>query len=331
MNLPDDDSGVCLMCGAPCHKFDQFCSDCMDSVIASDPGEKTASRRRRKTAGDIGAGGWPLIYSPDSRFPDEPSLSCPACGSIQVSLSGSNLGSDVVNNHNYGTITCRDCGEHSSWLIAATTGSRKTAGIYDYPEGSTSVCRKCGLPILLDQREGGGPGKDWGARPEDWVGNGGIGMDYGCEESDDDFGWEGEGNSHLPGDVSPPKTASRNPFGAKRSYRKTAMPNPTDFGVNVGDILVSSWGYDQTNIDFYEVTGLTGASVRVRPIQSRIVGPEGVPQEQVEPVKGAYTGPEMTKRVRQSFDDYAITVGYGQYAWPYDGRPRYQTGYGYGH
>ena len=34
------------------------------------------------------------------------------------------------------------------------------------------------------------------------------------------------------------------------SVTKTEQPVPT---VNVGDIFVSSWGYDQTNVDFYTV------------------------------------------------------------------------------
>lgn len=55
--------------------------------------------------------------------------------------------------------------------------------IHDFPEGTTAECVQCGERILLDQREGGGPGKDWGSKPEDWVGNGGIGMDYGCPAS----------------------------------------------------------------------------------------------------------------------------------------------------
>lgn len=55
--------------------------------------------------------------------------------------------------------------------------------IYDYPEGTTAVCWHCGESILLDQVEGGGEGMDWGAGPEDWPGNGGIGMDYGCNDS----------------------------------------------------------------------------------------------------------------------------------------------------
>jgi len=38
-------------------------------------------------------------------------------------------------------------------------------------------------------------------------------------------------------------------------------------GLDVGDVLYASWGYDQTNIDYYQVTGLIGKTmVEVRPI-----------------------------------------------------------------
>jgi hypothetical protein len=64
---------------------------------------------------------------------------------------------------------------------------------YQYPEGSTTTCLYCGLPILLDRREGGGSGKDWGCDVDQWQGYGGIGMDYGCEGSpgNDDEGTGG--------------------------------------------------------------------------------------------------------------------------------------------
>lgn len=43
--------------------------------------------------------------------------------------------------------------------------------------------------------------------------------------------------------------------------------------LTVGAILVSSWGYDQTNVDFYQVTRIVGPHmVEIRPIASR---PEG--------------------------------------------------------
>ncbi len=65
-------------------------------------------------------------------------------------------------------------------------------------------------------------------------------------------------------------------FGYKEgASRKTAMPAPADLGVEVGDIFYNSWGYDQTNIDFYKVVRLTGAGVEVVPIGKKFVSQNG--------------------------------------------------------
>ena len=50
-----------------------------------------------------------------------------------------------------------------------------------------------------------------------------------------------------------------------------ASPKPTEkvnkFGVKVGDLFHASWGYDQTNNDFFQVIALVGeSSVRVREV-----------------------------------------------------------------
>jgi hypothetical protein len=44
------------------------------------------------------------------------------------------------------------------------------------------------------------------------------------------------------------------------------MSTPNQHGAKVGDILVSLWGYDQTNVDFYEVTAVTRSTVVIRRI-----------------------------------------------------------------
>ena len=43
--------------------------------------------------------------------------------------------------------------------------------------------------------------------------------------------------------------------------------------VKVGDIFSGSWGYDQTNVDFFEVVAVTksGKSARIRPVQSMLL------------------------------------------------------------
>ena len=37
----------------------------------------------------------------------------------------------------------------------------------------------------------------------------------------------------------------------------------------MGDIMYSSWGYDQTNVDFYKVVRVTKASAWLQPIGSK--------------------------------------------------------------
>lgn len=39
---------------------------------------------------------------------------------------------------------------------------------------------------------------------------------------------------------------------------------PREAGVEVGTVFVRSWGYDQTNIDFYRVVGLTAKGVKLQ-------------------------------------------------------------------
>ena len=53
----------------------------------------------------------------------------------------------------------------------------------------------------------------------------------------------------------------------KPSEGKTAVTEPAvnSLGVKVGDLFSMSWGYEQTNVDYFQVVALVGASsVRVR-------------------------------------------------------------------
>lgn len=104
-----------------------------------------------------------------------------------------------------------------------------------------------------------------------------------------------------------------------------------ELGVTVGTIFVASWGYDQTNVDFYEVVRVTPASVEVRPLAKRSVGNTG-PHDSMVPVPGSYVGGKSMHRVSNGYKGTAeIKVGYHTWANPWDGQPEYQTGMGYGH
>lgn len=66
-------------------------------------------------------------------------------------------------------------------------------------------------------------------------------------------------------------------------------------GLEVGDILRQSWGYDQTNINYFEVTALIGSAM----VEIREIGAErvetGYMQGQSVPLPGHYIGEPKRK------------------------------------
>ena len=94
-----------------------------------------------------------------------------------------------------------------------------------------------------------------------------------------------------------------------------------------GDILYSSWGYDQTNVDFYEVTESLQKAVRIRQVASKVVS-SSFGSEKVVPVAGKFIGPPMLKRV--SIGNCVKIESYAS-ACKWDGRPVSQTAFGFGH
>ena len=61
----------------------------------------------------------------------------------------------------------------------------------------------------------------------------------------------------------------------KTAPKKTEKANK--YGVKVGDIFESSWGYEQTNVDFFQVIALVGeTSVRVRQVYPELVKEDGI-------------------------------------------------------
>jgi hypothetical protein len=69
--------------------------------------------------------------------------------------------------------------------------------------------------------------------------------------------------------------------------------------LKVGDILVSSWGYEQTNVDFYEVVALRGAcSVMVRRVrEERTADDDHRMTGSSIPFPGFYWGAPFLRRV----------------------------------
>jgi hypothetical protein len=81
-----------------------------------------------------------------------------------------------------------------------------------------------------------------------------------------------------------------------KANRKTRQKE-NRINLEVGDLLYSSWGYDQTNIDYYQVTKLIGkASCEICQIGKANLGNEGS-HDRVKAVKDNFIGEPMTKRI----------------------------------
>jgi len=83
-------------------------------------------------------------------------------------------------------------------------------------------------------------------------------------------------------------------YRAKQKAERDAAPR----GLEVGDILKSSWGYDQTNVDYYQVTRLIGA----KQVEIRMIGAQseetGWLCGQCVPAPGKFIGGPMVKLAR---------------------------------
>jgi len=66
-----------------------------------------------------------------------------------------------------------------------------------------------------------------------------------------------------------------------------------------GTVLMSMWGYDQTNIDYYQVVEVSPSrkTVKIRPIAQRSVEGEQYMTGSCWPLADAFTGPAMVKRI----------------------------------
>ena len=81
---------------------------------------------------------------------------------------------------------------------------------------------------------------------------------------------------------------------AKRAAEKAAALET----IQKGDIFVASWGWEQTNIDAYQVVEKKGATVALREIAvESIEGSEGFMSDRVRPVLNHFIGERFTKRI----------------------------------
>jgi hypothetical protein len=84
--------------------------------------------------------------------------------------------------------------------------------------------------------------------------------------------------------------------------------------VKLGDIFCCSWGYDQTNVDYYEVTKVMGSMVEVREIGQQREDTAWL-QGECAPAPGHFIGKPMRKRVNVCSGTPSIKVYSFAYAY----------------
>jgi hypothetical protein len=90
----------------------------------------------------------------------------------------------------------------------------------------------------------------------------------------------------------------------KQKYKKERNK---PHNVQIGDVFRCSWGYDQTNIDFYQVTQVKGSFVHIRPIAQMSEETLSMQGECV-PMINEFIGDEMRKKVAMWNDEPSIKI-----------------------
>ena len=100
-----------------------------------------------------------------------------------------------------------------------------------------------------------------------------------------------------------------------------------------GQILYSSWGYEQTNLNYYQILAIKGRSVVIRPIAKKEVASTSWASGMYEPVENVFMGAPIVKRIVASVGyngsiSFHINMG-ESVGWlhQYNGTPNYCSWY----
>ncbi len=113
----------------------------------------------------------------------------------------------------------------------------------------------------------------------------------------------------------------------KWAEKQKAQAEENQKSYQVGDILVSCWGYDQTNIDFYQIVERTAKMATIQKIASEYLEYDSASEDKVVPAKDKFIGKPFKKKV----GPYGINLNSYSLASLWDGNPQYKTAYGWGH
>jgi hypothetical protein len=117
---------------------------------------------------------------------------------------------------------------------------------------------------------------------------------------------------------------------AQRKAAEAAERKAYRHSFKVGDIFSYSWGYDQTNVEFYQVVSTTEKTVTVREIASKPVpNSGGFMCDQCVPCPGTFLddAKPLVKRPQPSSDGRGLLPFDFGVGTPWDGSPEYRSWY----
>lgn len=106
----------------------------------------------------------------------------------------------------------------------------------------------------------------------------------------------------------------------------TKAINNNELPMPVGTILDSEWGWEQTNVDFYQVVRSTAKSVWIRPI-AHTRKEVAFDEYEVEPIRGKFLDDNPKGELHRINKNGYITLNSYSIATPYKGGSVLETTY----
>ena len=116
----------------------------------------------------------------------------------------------------------------------------------------------------------------------------------------------------------------------RKAERKIKQTQPSS--LKVGSILYTSWGYEQTNIEFFEVVKTSGKRT-VDLMRLHVSVTHGTYEDQVMPIPGSFITEGYASRENGTYrvkDGNVVSFNGYKNGWEWDGRSKGQTASGYG-
>jgi hypothetical protein len=106
------------------------------------------------------------------------------------------------------------------------------------------------------------------------------------------------------------------------------MTQGLSHGIKVGDIFYTSWGYEQTNTEFYQVTRATEASVWLRRVVEDREDLHFMTATKT-PRIGEFDGEEFRRKIRRGREPgcHVVSISAVALGYQWDGEPQWVSSY----